>query len=44
MDAEDFTPVHLSCEFLSFSFPPYSLDTNGIIFSTVTETGEELSF
>lgn len=33
MDAEDFTPVHLSW---SYFFFPHSLDTNGIIFFTVT--------
>lgn len=38
MDAEDSTPVHLSCELLiSFAL---SLDTNGIIFFTVTEMGK----
>lgn len=41
MDAEDFTPVHLSCELLFF---PLSLDTNGIIFlhSYISGKGTEL--
>lgn len=41
MDAEDFTPVHLSCELLFF---PLSLDTNGIIFlhSYINGKGTEL--